>query len=50
MSNNTINIKDLEKSKGKAKTGSKRTANVFHDPDRYGTEEQKEETKAPEGF
>jgi hypothetical protein len=38
MSDNTINIKELEKSKEKAKTGSKTTANVFHDPDRYKTE------------
>jgi hypothetical protein len=37
---NTITIKDLEKSKkGRPKAGSTATANAFHTPDRYKTEE-----------
>jgi hypothetical protein len=41
-----IQRKDLEKSKeGNTKTGSKAAATVFHNSDRYGSEEQKEEIK-----
>jgi hypothetical protein len=36
---NTITIKDLEKSKKGSKAGSTATANAFHTPDRYKTEE-----------
>ena len=36
---NTITIKDLEKSKGRPKAGTTATANAFHIPDRYKTEE-----------
>ena len=41
----TINRRDLEKSKGKPKAGSSTSANVLNDPDRYGSEESKEEIK-----
>ena len=37
--NTIITIKDLEKSKGRPKAGSTATANAFHTPDRYKTEE-----------
>lgn len=36
---------DLERSKGKPKAGSSTSANVLKDPDRYGSEESKEEIK-----
>ena len=41
----TIERRDLEKSKGKPKAGSSASANVLNDPDRYGSEESKEEIK-----
>jgi hypothetical protein len=41
----TIERSDLERSKGKPKAGSTTSANVLNDPDRYGSEESKEEIK-----
>jgi hypothetical protein len=41
----TIERRDLEKSKGKAKAGSSASANALNDPDRYGSEESKEEVE-----
>lgn len=41
----TIERRDLEKSKGKPKAGSSASANALNDPDRYGSEESKEEIK-----
>jgi hypothetical protein len=41
----TIERSDLERSKGKPKAGSTSSANVLNDPDRYGSEESKEEIK-----
>jgi hypothetical protein len=41
----TIERIDLERSKGKPKAGSNTSANVLKDPDRYGSEESKEEIK-----
>lgn len=41
----TLERKDLEKSKGKPKAGSSASANVLNGPDRYGSEESKEEIK-----
>jgi hypothetical protein len=46
-----IQRKDLEKSKdGNTKTGSNAAANVFHNPDRYGGEEQKERAQKQENY
>ena len=39
----SIERKDLEKSKEKPKAGSSTRANVLNDPDRYGSKESKEE-------
>lgn len=41
----TIERSDLERSKGKPKAGSSTSTNVLKDPDRYGSEESKEEIK-----
>ena len=41
----TIERIDLERSKEKPKAGSNTSANVLKDPDRYGSEESKEEIK-----
>lgn len=41
----TTERSDLERSKGKPKAGSSTSTNVLKDPDRYGSEESKEEIK-----
>jgi hypothetical protein len=41
----TIERSDLERAKEKPKAGSSTSANVLKDPDRYGSEESKEEIK-----